>query len=182
VEEQRKARKRKRPDGDSSIRYSETKKLWIGRVMVGYRPDGRPDVREVAAKQQGECRKKLDGIKAKMREGTLGDIKSGRETVSAYLDWWVTSIEGTIEADSLRRHRDGIKRMKPLIGRHKLTDLRPEHVVTMLTTLRATTYKRGRTVTLGPSHRAPSATASSRCGRRSTPRIGTEQSRATSPE
>ena len=142
--EDKRTRKRKRPDGDGSIRYSEAKKLWIGRVMVGYRPDGKPDVREVAAKQQAECRRKLDGIKAKMREGTLGDVKAGRETVSSYLDWWLTSIDGTMDADSLRRHRDGVKRMKPLIGRHKLTDLRPEHVVTLLATLRTTTYKRGK--------------------------------------
>jgi hypothetical protein len=52
--EQKKARKRKRPDGDGSNCYSEFKKVWIGRVMVGYRPDGKPDVREVAAKHQAE--------------------------------------------------------------------------------------------------------------------------------
>src|SRR4051794_26297751 len=50
-----KRRARKRADGEGSIRFSETKKLWIGRVMVGYRPDGKADIREVAAKQQGEC-------------------------------------------------------------------------------------------------------------------------------
>jgi integrase len=76
-------------------------------------------------------------------DGTLGDAKAGRESVSAYLEWWLTSIDGTMDPDSLRRHRDGVKRMKPLIGRHKVTDLRPEHIVTMLTTLRTTTYKRG---------------------------------------
>src|SRR6185436_2615887 len=64
------------------IRYSEAKNRWIGRVMVGYRPDGRPDIREVTAKQQGECRKKLDAIKARMSDGTLGDVKAGRETVA----------------------------------------------------------------------------------------------------
>jgi integrase len=135
---------RKRADGEGTIRWSEAKKLWIGRVMVGYRPDGKPDIREVAAKQQAECRKKLEAIKGKMRDGTLGDVKAGRETVSAYLVWWLTSIEGTMDDESLRRHRDGIKRMTPLVGRHKLTDLRPEHVVTMLATLRTTTHKRGK--------------------------------------
>jgi integrase len=33
--------------------------------------------------------------------------------------------------------------MRPLIGRYRLTELRPEHVVTMLATLRSTTYTRG---------------------------------------
>jgi integrase len=49
-----------------------------------------------------------------------------------------------MDAESLRRHRDGVKRMKPLIGRHKVADLRPEHVVSMLATLRTTTYTRGK--------------------------------------
>jgi hypothetical protein len=68
---------------------------------------------------------------------------AGRQTVSAYLDWWLTSIDGMIDVDSLRRHHDGVKRMKPMIGRHMLTDFRPEHVVTMLGSLRTTTVKRG---------------------------------------
>src|SRR3954454_24818993 len=135
---------RKRADGEGFIRWNETRKLFVARIMVGYRPDGKPDIREVKSKQQGECRKKLDAIKARMADGSLGDVKSGRETVTAYLDWWLTSIEGTMDAESLRRHRDGVKRMKSLIGRHKLTDLRPEHVVTMLAALRSTTYKRGK--------------------------------------
>lgn len=134
---------RKRADGEGSIRYSETKGLWIGRLMVGYRLDGKPDIREVSAKAQGECRKKLDALKAKAAGGMIGDVKAGRETVAAYLDWWLTSIEGTMDASSLRRHHDGVKRIKPLIGRHKLSDLRPEHVVTMLAALRGTTYTRG---------------------------------------
>lgn len=33
-----------------------------------------------------------------MLDGSLGDAKSGRETVAAYLDWWLTSIEGTMDA------------------------------------------------------------------------------------
>ena len=135
---------RKRADGEGSIRWNKARKLFVARIMVGYRPDGKPDVREVKSKHQGECRKKLDAIKARMADGSLGDAKSGRETVAAYLDWWLTSIEGTMDTESLRRHRDGVKRMKPLIGRHKVADLRPEHVVSMLATLRTTTYTRGK--------------------------------------
>jgi len=45
-----KRKAKKRADGEGSIRYSEAKKLWIGRVMVGHRPDGKPDIREVKSK------------------------------------------------------------------------------------------------------------------------------------
>src|SRR5215210_4458597 len=96
---QRAAKRRvgKRADGEGSIRYSKAKNLWIGRLMVGYRPDGKPDVREVAAKQQGECRKRLEAVKAQAANGTLGDAARGRESVAAFLTAWLDSIEGTME-------------------------------------------------------------------------------------
>src|SRR5215212_3129871 len=93
-----KRKAKKRADGEGSIRWSEPKKLWIGRVMVGHRPDGKPDIREVTAKQQGECRKKLDALKAQAASGTLVDAGKGRETVAAFLTSWLDSITGTIEA------------------------------------------------------------------------------------
>src|SRR3954463_7049864 len=100
-----KRKAKKRPDGDGSIRYSESKKLWIGRVMVGYRPDGKPDIREVTAKQQGECRKKLDALKRRANEGTMGDAKAGRETVAGFLLRWLDAIQGTIRPSSHYRYR-----------------------------------------------------------------------------
>jgi hypothetical protein len=143
--ESKPARKaRKRADGEGSIRWNTARKLFVARIMVGYRPGGKPDVREVKSKHRGECREKLDAIKARMADGSFGDAKSGRETVAAYLDWWLMSIEGTLDADRLRCHRDGVERLKPLIGRRKVADLRPEHVVSMLATLRTTTYTRGK--------------------------------------
>ena len=54
---------RKRADGEGSIRYSETKELWIGRLMVARRLDGKPDIREVSAKTQRACRERLDALK-----------------------------------------------------------------------------------------------------------------------
>jgi integrase len=133
-----KRRARKRADGEGSIRYSEGKKLWIGRVMVGYRPDGKPDIREVAAKQQADCRKKLDAIKTRAGDGTLGDAKAGRETVAAFLPRWLEAIEGTIRPSTLYRYGVNVeKHLIPIIGRHKLSELRPEHIVGMLATLRA---------------------------------------------
>src|SRR4051794_12643605 len=132
-----KRKAKKRPDGDGSIRYSESKKLWIGRVMVGYRPDGKPDIREVAAKQQAECRKKLDAIKTRAGDGILGDAKAGRESVATFLPRWLAAIEGTVRPSTLYRYRVNVeKHLIPTIGRHKLAELRPEHIVAMLATLR----------------------------------------------
>ena len=64
-------RGRKRGDGEGSIRWSEKKKLWIARLMVGYRADGKPDVREVSAKLRGECQRKLDELRQR-EHGPVG--------------------------------------------------------------------------------------------------------------
>ena len=39
------------------------KKLWVGSLQVGFKPDGRPDRRKRKAKSQAECLKKLNQLK-----------------------------------------------------------------------------------------------------------------------
>jgi integrase len=152
-----KVRKGKRGDGEGSIRWSEKKKLWIARLMVGYRPDGKPDIREVSAKLRGECQRKLGELRRRATTGQLGDAKAGRETVGAFLQTWLRSINGTMDADSCRRHRDNVNRhITPLIGRRKLSDLKPEHLVDMFEALRQKPSIRGS----GKKGPAPSVAAS----------------------
>jgi len=133
-----KRKAKKRADGEGSLRWSESRRLWIGRVMVGYRQDGKPDVRETTAKQQAECRKKLDAIKSKSSDGILGDAKAGRETVAAFLPRWLDAIQGTVRESTRYRYEVIVRtQIIPTIGKHKLTDLKPDHIVAMLATLRA---------------------------------------------
>jgi integrase len=125
-----KRRKGKRADGEGTIRWSTGKKLWIARLMVGYRPDGKPDIREVSSKTQGECRRKLDEMKHRRDSGLLGDPDAGRETVGTFLARWLHAIDGTIRPSSHYRYRVNVeKHLIPAIGRCKLGELRPEHLV-----------------------------------------------------
>src|SRR3954452_25624614 len=93
-----KRKAKKRADGEGSIRWSETKKLWIGRVMVGYRLDGKPDVREVTAKTQKLCRERLDAVKAQASNGTLASTAAAGMTVSAFLDLWLGTVKPNLRA------------------------------------------------------------------------------------
>ncbi len=86
-----KRRGRKRTDGEGSIRYSEGKKLWLARLMVGYRLDGKPDIREVAAKTQKECKARLDALKAQAAGDTLPSTDVAGLTVAAFLDRWLAT-------------------------------------------------------------------------------------------
>jgi len=133
------ARKKKnRAAGEGTLYFEAKRKLWIGEVMVGYRPDGKPDIRRKTSKSQAECRRKLDEVKGQATSGTLTDAKAGRDTVAAFLPRWLDAIEGTVRPSTLYRYRVNVeKHLIPTIGRYKLAELRPEHIVGMLATMRA---------------------------------------------
>ena len=126
-----KRRGRKRADGEGSIRQ-RSDGMWRGEVMLGYRSDGKPDRRYVYAKTQAACRRKLDELKVRASGGLLGDARAGRETVAAFLARWLDAIEGTMRPSSHYRYRVNVeKHLAPTLGRHKLADLRPEHLVAL---------------------------------------------------
>ncbi|MCL4543989.1 MAG: site-specific integrase [Chloroflexi bacterium] len=126
-----KRRLRKRGDGEGTLYLDEQRGLWIGELMIGYRPDGKPDRRRVTAKLQGDCRRKLDALKLKCENGLLPARQAEKETVAAFLARWLQAIRATVRprtadvyADYSRLHID------PELGRHKLGGLRPEHIQT----------------------------------------------------
>lgn len=127
----------KRGHGEGSISQRKSRGDWRGEIMFGYKPNGDPDRRYVYAKTRREVQTKLRELRQHHDAGTLTEVGRGRETVAAFLATWLDSLTGTIEPQSARRHRDNVRHITPLIGRHKLSDLRPEHIVGMLAELRA---------------------------------------------
>jgi len=109
----------------------------MAQLMVGYKLDGKRDIRTVYGKTRGECQKNLSDLRRRRDEGLLGDPGSGKETVEAFLTRWLTSVEGTMERTSFLRHRDNVTRhIIPVVGRHRLAALKPEHVDSMLSAVR----------------------------------------------
>src|SRR5687768_13943788 len=116
-----KRKPRKRADGEGSIRWSETKKLWIGRVMVGRRLDGKPDIREVTAKSQKTCRGKLDALRAQAANGTLASGDVVGMTVSALLDRWLSTVKPNLRESTYTRYRGYTEvHFKPALGTKRL--------------------------------------------------------------
>src|SRR5918912_1352942 len=85
----------KRSDGEGTISQHATSGMWRGRLMVGRKPNGKPDIREVYAKTQGECRKKLDELKRGASGGLL-PMRAERDTVAAYLGRWLDTKQLTV--------------------------------------------------------------------------------------
>jgi len=97
--------------------------------MVGYRPDGKPDVREVYGKTQGEVRRKLVEIRQRAEQGGLATRTADKESVAAFLGRWLAAIGGTLRPQTHADYADIVRlHLAPALGRHRLTALRPEHV------------------------------------------------------
>jgi integrase len=128
----------KRGHGEGSIRQRKDRGDWRGEIMLGVKPDGTSDRRYVYGKTRAAVQDKLRGLRNAQSDGTLTDPKAGRETVATFLPRWLDAIEGTIRPSTHYRYRVIVeKHLIPTIGRHRLAELRPEHVVGMLATLRA---------------------------------------------
>lgn len=147
-----KRRAKKRADGEGSIRYSEARGLWIGRVMVGYRPDGKPDVREVKSKLQSECKRKLDEIKAQTRNRTLPSADTAGMTVSTFLDRWLATVKPNLREKTYRGYSQHTEvHFKPALGKKRLVRLSHDDIQAFLNAKRDEKRKRGkREVSLSP--------------------------------
>lgn len=126
---EKKRKKKNRAAGEGSLYFDAKQNLWIGSVMVGYRLDGKPDRRKVKAKRQDECLEKLSALKARAAGGLLPESDKARDTLGAFLDRSLESVTPSLRASTHKRYADLIRlHLKPGLGRHKLTALKPDHV------------------------------------------------------
>ena len=120
---------KKRADGEGSIRWSEAKKLWLDRVMVGRRLDGKPDVREVSAKTQKACKERLDAVKLQAANGALPSGEAIGLTVSMLLDRWLATIKPNLRQSTYTRYLGYTDtHFKPALGSKRLTKLSHDDV------------------------------------------------------
>ena len=129
------AKKRKETrnaDGDGSLYFDKARKLWIGEIMVGWKPDSKDpkkrvrDRRKVSAKKQSDCRAKLHALRQDHGDGTLPHQSKG-ESVEFYLRRWLKAREGAVRPRTLDRYRQLVEcHMIPAFGRVKLRTLKPD--------------------------------------------------------
>ncbi|MGI8913342.1 MAG: tyrosine-type recombinase/integrase [Chloroflexota bacterium] len=97
--------------------------------MVGYKPDGKPDIREVYGKTPAEVRRKLAELRQKADQGMLGTRLADKETVEAFLTRWLDAIRATLRPRTASVYADYVRlHIHPELGRHRLVALRPEHI------------------------------------------------------
>lgn len=126
----------KRSDGEGSVYQRHTSECvrpktcpcpWQGSLVVGWR-DKKPVRRKVSAKSRADCNRKLRDLRDKINAGT---IPSGKvPTVGEWLTIWLDQIAAAkVRPNTLRGYRTYVDRyLIPLLGKHRLDRLTPEHV------------------------------------------------------
>jgi len=108
--------------------------------MVGYRPDGRPDVRDVYAKTRAAVQKKLAELRQRHEGGMLPDADTERDTLEAFLTRWLDATKANVRSNTWIRYGEYVRlHLVPTLGKTKLSGLRPE----MLHRLYAAKLKEG---------------------------------------
>ena len=102
---------------------------WIAQVMVGYKPDGKKDVRTVYGKTRAECQAKLDELRKRATGGLLADADKERDTVATYLERWIETTRTSVRPKTHTRYAEIVRlHLAPGLGRHKLTALKPDYI------------------------------------------------------
>jgi integrase len=117
----------RRSSGEGSLSWSESRQRWIGRVSLGYFPNGKRRIGTVSAKTKTEAKSKLralirdqeDGLPIAQRGYTVG------EAVESWLNHGMTGRDPNTLANRTTLART---HLIPALGRRRLVDLSAEEV------------------------------------------------------
>ncbi|MGI8912454.1 MAG: site-specific integrase [Chloroflexota bacterium] len=120
-------RSRRRGAGEGTI-SRHISGMWRGRLMVGRKPEGKPDIREVYGQTRAEVQQKLQALQRLVQQGGV----TGRHalTVAELLEQWLQDCAARgLRQKTLASYRQIVHSyLAPGLGRIKVADLRPEHI------------------------------------------------------
>ena len=109
----------KRLNGEGSI-YRKGDGYEVALLVDGRR-------RTARAKTAAEARTKLLELQNKRDAGLF--VADDRLTVGDYLEYWLTVVETTVRPRTAKRYAEYVRvHAVPIIGRHRLVDLKPTHL------------------------------------------------------
>jgi integrase len=118
----------KRSHGEGNI-YKRADGLFVGRIMLGRKPNGRPDRPKVIGSTRAAVLKQIAELRRQADEGTVIDAGHSRQTVAAYLGVWLDAAGTTTRPQTLVGYRQIVRdHITPSLGRYKLSALRPDAI------------------------------------------------------
>jgi len=129
------ASKKRRGNGEGSITQRQDG-LWMGRITVGHKADGKRDVRTVYGRTKKAVAEKLLVLQHQKATGTLTD--ASQMTVGEWLEHWVETIaKPQLRSLTYVSYRGIVdKYLIPRLGRVKLAKLSPVNVQSLYADLK----------------------------------------------
>ena len=121
-------KKRKRGQGEGSIFYIESKKLWCAKITIGRDENGKQKQKAFYGKTRREVQEKLTSAVNDVNQNTY--IEPSKMTVNQWLDIWLKEYKKPIiRLGTYRGYTVNFKHhIRPYIGDIKLKDLRNDIV------------------------------------------------------
>ena len=123
---------KRRANGEGSLRQLENGR-WTCQVMVGYKPDGKRDIRTITAKTQREVIKKRDELNKKKSDGTL---VAENLCFEEWSDTWFENHKDNITPTTQEGYKYTLRILKDHFGKWELRDIKAMHVEEFLKKLR----------------------------------------------
>ena len=122
----------KRSNGEGMARQRDDGR-WECRIMIGYKPNGKPDYKSVYGKTKREAKEKLK----KFLEDRAAGIDTSRSyTFGDWADIWFEHHQDNITATTQENYRYTLRILKDYFWMRKLADIKPYDVEVFLKTLR----------------------------------------------
>jgi len=122
---------KKRGQNEGGLYQRESDGRWVGAVDLGF-VNGMRKRKTVYGKTQAEALSKLRALERERDAGR--DLTVRAETVETFLNRWIRDVvEPGRSPKTTAGYRDIVRNhLIPGVGRHKLANLKPEHVAAML--------------------------------------------------
>lgn len=120
----------KRGNGEGSIRRHG--RSWHARIMDGYKPDGKPNIRYFSGRTQAEVRAKLNKFKQQRDAGVAWE----QYDFSTWADKWFEGHKESISPTTIEGYRYTLRLLKGHFGTTKIAEIRAIDIEEFLRKLR----------------------------------------------
>ena len=125
--------KRKRANGEGTLSQNKKTGNWQCQLMIGYKPDGKRDIRTFTAKTQRECKALRDDFLCKRNAGLL----SGKDLrFDEFGAAWLENHKDNISPTTQEHYRYTLQILIDYFGRRKLADIKAMDIEQCLKKLR----------------------------------------------
>ena len=123
----------KRANGEGTLYQNKKTGKWLCQIMVGYKPDGKRDIRTFSGKTRNEAKAKRDEFLYKKEAGllTAKDIR-----FDEWADMWYEHHKENVKPTTAEGYKYTLRILKDHFGRRKLSEIKAMDIEQFLRQLR----------------------------------------------